>query len=574
MRHLFPGLKAALSLTPLLLISASTCFAADSTDLKPAGQWDFNGGIENRMEPSQKGVWHGAAPVFKEDQKGQAGSAIEFDGIGNWLEVPLDCPAGKEDFTITGWFRIPETIDDAAGDLLSLYDPKTRHGINLTLQSFAGVASGESNKRNLLFGLDADRLDPSWTDNGRPGNAVLVYALAVFEGSLYAGTYESGAEEAGTVYRYLGGDDWESCGSPDQCNSVTSLCVFQGALYAAVSTYNAQGSQLNRSENTAMGGKVYRYDGGRKWIDCGRLGNAEYIFGLAEFDNHLYATLIHSPNPSGDLTDLGLYRYEGADQWTYCGNPGGRVCAIAPHNGKLYGSGYDGGNLGGVFRYEGDSKWTNCGVPGKTDQTYSFANHWGDLYVGTWPEGKVHRYIDDGNWEDRGRLGEEMEVMGMSLYNGQLFAGTLPLAQVYRYLGGTTWSLTGQLDQTPDVKYRRAWTMAVFQGRLFCGTLPAGRVSSIESGIATTFDKDLGAGWKHIAAVRKDSQLHLYVNGALVSSSHSFEPDQYDLGTLSPLRIGFGPQGHFKGSISDLCIYRKPLDGKQIEDLYVSTMKK
>lgn len=557
----------------LLTVASPPCSASGSADQNLQGHWDFNGNYENSASKGQKVTLHGGGPVFGEDQCGLAESAIEFDGIDDWLEVAFEDPFGKDDFTLAGWFRVPETIDDAAGDLVSLYEPETHHGINLTLQSFAGVASSESNKRNLLFGLDADRIDSEWTDCGRPGNAILAYSLAVFDGSLYVGTYEEGADEAGTVYRYLGGNSWESCGNPDKCNSVTSLCVFQGALYAAVSKYNAEGSSLMASPNIVNGGKVYRYNGGKSWTDCGRLGNAEYIFGMAEFENHLYATLIHSPNPSRDLTDLGLYRYEGGDKWVYCGNPGGRVCAIAPHNGKLYGSGYDAGQFGGVFRYEGDSDWTNCGVPGNTDQTYSFASYWGDLHVGTWPEAKVYRYIEDNKWEDKGRLGKELEVMGMAVYNGQLFGGTLPLAQVYRFMSDTKWSLTGRLDPTPDVKYRRAWTMAVYDGRLFCGTLPSGHVYSLESGIATTYDKDLGTGWKHITAVRKGAHLSLYVNGSLVSSSHPFDKDRYDLGSISPLRIGFGPQGHFKGRISDLRIYRGALDEQRINNLYTSTMK-
>ena len=44
--------------------------------------------------------------------------------------------------------------------------------------------------------------------------------------------------------------------------------------------------------------------------------------------------------------------------------------------------------------------------------------------------------------------------------NGRLLAGTLPLAEVYQYAGGTEWRLMKRLDHTPDVTYRRAWTMA------------------------------------------------------------------------------------------------------------------
>src|SRR5262249_54951995 len=76
--------------------------------------------------------------------------------------------------------------------------------------------------------------------------------------------------------------------------------------------------------------------------------------------------------------------------------------------------------------------------------------------------------------------------------------GTLPLAEVYRFDAPGTWRQVGRLDLTPDVKYRRAWTMAACQGRLFCGTLPSGRVLSIEAGRNVTYDQELAGGWRHL----------------------------------------------------------------------------
>jgi hypothetical protein len=89
---------------------------------------------------------------------------------------------------------------------------------------------------------------------------------------------------------------------------------------------------------------------------------------------------------------------------------------------------------------------------------------------------------DSSGWRSIGRLGNELESMPLLFYNGKLFGGTLPLAEVYRFDGDESWTNVGRLDHTPDVKYRRAWSMAVFQGRLFCGTLPSGHVHSVEAG--------------------------------------------------------------------------------------------
>lgn len=500
--------------------------------------------------------WAGQRPV------------ADFNGRNGWLEIdpPLKSPLGGGDFTVSGWFRIPEKIDDLSGDLLSQYDPATRKGWILSLQHAPGVTTHQSNARNLFFGLDDGQSAYDWKDRGQPGNATLVYALTVFEGNLYAGTYEGGEGEAGSVYRFNGEDGWEFCGNPDVCNSVTSLCVFEGSLYAAVSRYQASGSKLDISSNQKEGGKVYRYKGGTEWADCGRVGDAEYIFGMTEFDGALYATLIHAPNPSGDMTDLGLYRYEGGKKWTYCDHPGGRPVALSPYNGNLYASGYDGPEFGGVFRYEGDSRWTNLGAPGKTTQTYSFAYLEGMMYVGTWPEGKVYRLESDESWKDCGQLGEEQEVMGMTVYNGRLLAGTLPLAQVYQYEGGENWSLTGRLDHTEGEMYRRAWSMAVHGGQLFCGVLPSGHVHSLQIGHTVSHDSDLGTGWKHVAAVREGAKLTIYVDGEAVAS-REFEGPPLDVTTSAPLKIGFGPHEYFKGQAAEIRIHSRALSNEELKSL-------
>ena len=110
-----------------------------------------------------------------------------------------------------------------------------------------------------------------------------------------------------------------------------------------------------------------------------------------------------------------------------------RVGAIAPFNGALYGSSYDGGR---VFRFDGNH-WTDCGQLADNTQTYSFAVYAGQLYVGTWPSGRVYRFQEPNHWQDCGRLGDELEVMGMLVHNGRLIAGTLPLAEVYQFDGHT-----------------------------------------------------------------------------------------------------------------------------------------
>jgi len=364
-----------------------------------------------------------------------------------------------------------------------------------------------------------------------------------------------GAGEAGHVYRYDGAGRWVDCGAPYPSNAVTSLAVYQGKLYAAASHYRSKGSSLAESENTLPGGRVFRYESGTQWTDCGKLGESEAIGGMAQFEGRLYASSMYAPP--------GLYRYESGQTWSYCGHPEGRVEALTVYRGDLYGSGWDEGRSG-VYRYEGESAWADCGTPAETTQTYSFANYFGRLYAGTWPSGKVFRYGGGQTWEDCGRLGEEKEVMGMAVYNGKLYAGTLPLAEVYRYDGEERWTCTGRLDTTPDVTYRRAWSMAVFQGKLFCGTLPSGHVYVFEAGQAVSHDHELGGGWQHVAAIRSGGQLRLYVAGKLVAESAKGGARALDVSNDAPLHIGFGSLGYFEGSMREVRIYNRALTEPEI----------
>lgn len=539
-----------------LLTLASASLAEPETGL--VGHWKLAGDCRDGSSQENHGINHG---VDLDDPDG-----AQFDGIDDYIEVP-DSEAlrfGRRDFSLALWVHTESELDDVLGDLVSKYDPQARTGLNLGVMNYAGVTSAQSNWRNLAFGIDAGKIDPEWTDRGRPGNNHYVKALAVHDGSLYAATWEPGKGEVGHVYRYQPPAGWVDCGSPDVANAVTALAVYEGKLYAGVERYSGGGSALPLSPNTNPGGKVYRYEGGIQWTDCGKVADVVSISGLAVFRGTLYA----GTGTSGGWRDTprtrGLYRYDGGDQWTSCGCPGLRVVHLAVHNGDLFGLSYDGG---GFFRYEGETNWTRLGPVPDTTQVYSSAVYEGKIHVGTWPTGSVFRYEGPQAWTHCGRLGEDKEVMGMAVYNGKLYAGTLPLGAVYRYDGDSGWTSTGQLDDTPDVKYRRVWSMAVYDGKLFAGTLPAGHVWSLEAGKCVTHDRALSPGWRHVAAVKAGSRLKLYVDGACVANSSAFNAKDYDLNNHEPLRIGFGQHDYFNGKLKDLRIYNRALDDEEVRTL-------
>lgn len=510
--------------------------------------------------PRTRTVRTAGAPRFAEPGPLDAArSATVFDGVDDHLEIAADAAPrfATRDFTVALRARLDPHVTGGSADLLSCYDPQTHRGWQLSVKNHA-VTSSQANRRTLHFGLAGGEEPTVWTDHGRPGAAVLVYSLAVHRGSLYAGTCEPARDAAGRVYRFDGDSRWVDCGAPSDCNSVSALAVFNGELYAGVARYRLAGSALPESENDRPGGRVYRYTGDGKWAACGQLPGVEAVGGLVVFQGRLYAGSLYKP--------AGFFRYEGGERWTSLETPGGkRVEALCVHRGKLWASSYDEAH---IYQYDG-STWTDCGQVGDATntQTYSFATYRGDLYVGTWRSGKVYRFDGIGRWTDCGRLGEELEVMGMLVHNGRLYAGSLPLARVYRFDGANRWIDVGQVDATPDVTYRRAWTMAEYRGRLFVGTLPSGKVWSTTSGANVTVDDELQPGWRHVAAVRSGDRLKLYVDGRLAAEATPPKLRTLDTDSAAPLRIGFGQNDYFPGALSDVRIYAGALPEDQIRRL-------
>ncbi len=493
--------------------------------------------------------------------------AARFDGRGAFLEV-ADHPAlpfGKGEFSASLWIYTEAALDDGLGDLLGKYDACARRGVNFGLADGGGVSNSQPNHRNVFAGMDNGADPLPWRDCGRPGNAVFIFAMAVFEGNLYAAACESGADETGRVYRYVGGADWEDCGNPDGSNAAAALAVHDGCLYVGTSWYDTTGSALPPSENTTPGGKVYRYEGGKTWAYCGALANPETgvaatLGGLGVFKGQLYATTLKQDG-------FGLYRYDGGETWMYCGNPGRRVLNPMTYNGALYMVSYDA--PGGPFRYDGN-EWAYVGgtIDPPIQQDYAFCVYGGLLHVSTWPKAYVYRMDATGRWSPRGRPGEELETMGTMVYNGKLYTGTLPSARVYRLDGEDQWTPIGEPLDVSDNKYRRAWSMALYQGSLFCGTLPSGRVFRLDAGQNVTYDHALPPGWRHLVLVRRANQLRLYVDGSLVAASRNDTVGDCDAASEAPLYIGNGAADYFNGWMKELRLYDVALSDQDVAALH------
>lgn len=495
------------------------------------------------------------------------GLAWHRDEIRQPLEVTAsEAPRmGTNDFAWALWVQSDEDGARPTGDLIAQYDPAARRGVHLTLKGNVGVTSNQANWRHLQFGVDDDRAS-TWEDCGRPGRALFAFGLAVHDGALYAGTCEPGEGESGRVYRYGGGDRWEDRGAPDGANAVTAFAVHRGRLFAGTGRYRVAGSSLPESNNLTLGGRVLVHEGGTRWTDCGALPDTEAVGGLVEYRGRLYATSLYKP--------AGFFRYEEGTRWTSLPVPSPaeasasapgphRVESLTVHDGFLYAGSYDDGR---VWRYDG-AGWTDCGRLGTNTQTYSFTEYRGRLHVGTWPSGRVYRFDGLGRWFDTGRLGQELEVMGMVVHNGRLLAGSLPLAQVYEYDGVDGWRMAHQLDTTPDVRYRRAWTMAEHAGRVFCSTLPSGRIHAFSAGRQTAWERTLSSDWHHVVATKASDRLVLHVDGRKVAETPAPDLGAYRLDSEAPLRMGNGMNGPLGGRFADVRFYRRSLLPEEIQAL-------
>ncbi|MBI1984476.1 MAG: LamG domain-containing protein [Acidobacteria bacterium] len=547
--------------------------------------WNLDGDFRDSV-----GAHHGEGRgvKFVEGRDGRSGGAALFDGVENLIEVPHDIRLfhGSDEFSISAWVNLGENLVSVHGGILTKYDPAARRGVNLTVMGSSPGYSSMGDAKYLHFGID-NAINGSWMDCGKPWKSnPLIGTLVVYKGRLYAGLGDaSRPEDACHVFRYEGGTDWVDCGrlgSHPLTASVFSVVVHKGHLYGGTGVWDWL------KAHAGMGGPnhVYRYEGGTEWRDCGQVGNGYRTMSLASFNGELYA--------ADDTLPGKVYKYEGGTSWSFCGRLGAKrerlVNCMTVYRGHLYGSTHP-----GIYRYEGGAKWESIGHgPFESTQIHKLQVYDGHLYAGTWPHGKVLRYEGEGQWTDCGQLGisterhQINEVNDLAVYNGKLYAGVIPKAEVYRYEWGQEWTLLRRLvanqGWSPNdvASWCRVPSLTVFQGKLFQGTSTcfgrfdptgppeAGRVYAMEAGKNVSYDDDLGAGWKHVVAVRERGLMKLYVDGQLRAASAPFDNADYETSNIEPLLIGFGAQNYFSGVLDDIRIYGGPLTAAQVSTLYQS----
>lgn len=406
---------------------------------------------------------------------GSPGGALAFDGRESRIVVPdaPDLRLGSGDFTLAVWVRPRVPVHGVPGDVVGKFDTALRCGFTLGLSGSSPAYSGVSDARHVHFEMD-DGYCGEWVDCGRPWPSnSLVSALVAFEGRLYAGIADAArARDAAHVFRWAGGRRWIDCGrlgSDPGHLSVMSMLVHDGSLYAGTGVWDwtrASGEGFRPALS-----RVFRYEGGRSWRDLGQVGESVRVLCLASYRGHLYAGL--------DRVGGGhVFRLAG-DAWEDCGALNGdNVECLCAHGGDLYATTHR-----RIYRRTEEGGWLEIGnQPYGIAQIHSTQVYGGSLYLGTWPQGYVLRLEGDGEWSIAGRVGlpEGMalisEVNDLTVYNGKLYAGVIPKAQVWRYESDGHWTLLDRLAGRPDWSeqiidsWGRVPCLTVFQGRLFAGT--------------------------------------------------------------------------------------------------------
>ena len=549
------------------------------------GHWKLQGDCLDHSGNGNDGVNHGVAL--------EEGA---FDGEQAYIEVPASesLKLGTGDFTFCARIYTEEQLGDIVGDVLDLYDPAARRGVTLTVRSSAGGYQSQGTDRHVHFGIDNDRMG-DWQDCGRPNptSSYVSNSLTVFDGHLYAATTDAEDESGWAhVYRYDGTDKWIDCGrvGNGKTTGVLPLVVHNGALYAATSTYD----WTRVVEGDYEPGRVYRYLGGTEWQDLGQPSDNRTLNSLASYKGKLYV--------GGGPKTWGVYVMEEDGQWKPSKEfekKGPQRCfphAMSLHNGKLY-VGYP-----GVWEFDGE-EWrfvgdpVNFGERHQQLQVHEMDLYQGKLLAGAFPEAIVSAYLGGETWEQMGRVGVDgTEVLGLIVYNGQLYGSSLPRAEVCRYEGNSEWKSLRRFHSPPGWEpgippnvtraevdeMARVTSLTVYDGKLFAGTGSCtsayqdsrldmrGMVFCLEAGKSASFDGDLGAGWKHLTAIRQGGELKLFVDGKQVGKSSAFDPAEYDVSTDQPLRLGFGQTEYFDGKMQDVRLYNRALSEGEIEELAAS----
>jgi hypothetical protein len=446
------------------------------------GHWKLQGDCRDASGNGRHGINHGVDLATG-----------DFDGRSAWVEVPAGdaLRLGTGDFTVAAWIHTAEIVDDTLGDVVSLFDPRRRRGFTLNVKASSGGYQSSGDDRHVTFGID-DAVDGAWEDCGRPNptSNYVSNCLTVFDGDLYAATIDARNEADWChVYRYAGGRKWIDCGrvGTGKTTGVMALIVHRGHLYAGTCTYDWTRVFSGNYDPC----HVYRYAGGTTWEDCGQIGQTLRIICMASYGGRLYVGGDRGLPPPGE------------DQWS----------------GRPY----------RIYRHEGGTTWSVAGeLPAERPRNcnpHAMAVHDGMLYVGfpnVWA-------FDGRTWTFAGTpLGDtpreqlpNLQLHALEVFRGKLLAGMWPDARVLEYQGGESWADRGMLGDGTEIN-----ALTVYNGMLYAGVLPRGEVFRYDDGRWTSLHRFFSPpGWNPgtpVAPVRAEIKNWTRVTSLTVHAGKLF----------------------------------------------------
>lgn len=421
------------------------------------------------------GNLHGEAKNLEFTTDGRP--AANFNGRDAVIEVPHAeaLNLGERNFSLALRVKCETPMTNTLGDLVSKFDPDNRRGLNFHIAGSAPSYNGMCDTRHVHFGIDDGYLS-EWDDRGKPWPSnSLISCMVVLDGEMYVGIADADkTEDKAKMFRYAGGKEWVDCGrigNDADHHSIQAMIIHKGKIYAGSGIWNwEQARGGTKGLPPAAPSRVFRYEGGTTWKDLGQIGTGSRVLAFGSFNGDLYAGI--------DSHGKGhVYRLNDADDtWTDLGSPDGRnLECFLPVGGKLFISTH-----GNVFEYEGEQNWKMIGNdPHMINQIHSMQVFGGKILLGTWPQGYAMRYAGEKNWDIMGRLGLPEgtrlcnEINALSVYNGKLYAGVIPKAEFYRYEKDGDWTLLGHLAERKDWEvnnyptWLRLTCLTSFQGRLW-----------------------------------------------------------------------------------------------------------